>query len=168
MAVGTVLDCGEFRVTVFNEHLNSSPNIFGPNTFVAYEDFGPGLSRGTVFLVLSKAEYERTENGIPLFDFDPKERDFWKEAELREGSYEEENVFIAVVPEKSRSPMPSAKIVDREELFVCGMLTERNGIHFLVMAQRNPLHNGSDATEMARKDFEEFTSNIEWRANQSR
>ncbi len=160
---GELLATSCVAVRSFAPELRSAPGLHGPDSFVGYYDYGPGMPRGYVFLVAPVNMDSFGSVGQLLQSADPRQRSFWLEAKLLNGGLNSNTSFEALVPPKQHSPSPRSIIVEREAVLVRGSLHEACGKHYLVAVQGNPF--GVETTSewpKIREGYELFRSNLQW------
>ena len=161
--VGTTIETSCVTVRSFHESLRSSPGSHGPDWFVGYLDFGPGMPRGHVFLVSPLQDGVKDSVGDLLMDADPRRREFWLEANLIEGSVGVGENFKAFVPPKQHSPSPNSTIVERQAILVRGMVVLECGKPYLVSVQGNESSVSLEADWPRLEDsFVLFRDNLSW------
>ena len=159
---GQLLATSCVRVRSFAPELRSAPQLHGQDDFVGYFDYGPGMSRGHVFLVAPVPAAMDISIGELLQAADPKRRPFWLEAKLTNGRLGADEPFEAYVPPKQHSPDPGATIVEREAVLIRGSLHSVCGKRYLVAVQGNPRITESSEWPFIRKHYDLFVSNIQW------
>lgn len=160
-----MLDCGCFSVTSFDEYVRSSPKAYGVDSYAAYQDYGPGMPRGVVYLVIPLPDSQYENVGSILRASDQRRRAFWEEAQKQSGDLAEGSVWEAYVPPDVREMSSSSRIVDREAVVVRGTQIRRCGQRFLVAAMGNPLLLGELRErdwEVLREEYAKFTGKIKW------
>ena len=158
---GKVLVTSCVSVRSFDQLLRSSPKLYGDDSFVGYIDYGPGMPRGTVFLILPVSKLPDTLGQL-LMQADPKHHQFWLEARPLNGRLEPGKVFEAIVPPLQHSPAPNEIIIEREAILVRGKVHEACGKQYLVAAQAHPMASESSEWPILRKRYEQFLSNLKW------
>ncbi|MGB8715886.1 MAG: hypothetical protein WCD66_05930 [Rhodanobacteraceae bacterium] len=158
---GQVLVTSCVSVRSFDELLRSSPKLYGDDSFVGYIDYGPGMPRGSVFLVIP-LNSEPESLGDLLVQADPKHHKFWLEAKLLKGQIAPDKVFEAIVPPLQHSPGPHETIIEREAILVRGQVHGACGKQYLVAAQANPMVSESREWPILRKRYDQFISSLQW------
>ena len=159
--VGQVLTTSCVTIQNFNKNLRSSPGIYGDDTYVGYIDYGLGMSRGHVFIVLPITVHPATIGEL-LRETDPKHRSLWLEANLVNGQLSEGHVFEAVVPPLQYKTSPNVTITEREAILIRGSIYSACGKNYLVFVQANP--SGTELYEwpLVKKNYEKFISSLKW------
>ncbi|HEY5813136.1 MAG TPA: hypothetical protein VIT23_10860 [Terrimicrobiaceae bacterium] len=131
--VGAKVNCGAFQIISFERNLRSSPNAYGKGTYVGYEDNGPGMDRGTVFIVLPLNVAGKKDVAGTLAATDPKRRGFWSEGRVLSGSIDS-GTFVFYVPE-DWSGTERMKTINRPALALKGSVVRTQSQAFLVLSQ---------------------------------
>ncbi|MGC4072355.1 MAG: hypothetical protein QM760_07540 [Nibricoccus sp.] len=121
---GEVLRCASFEYTVPVSLLRVQTDDDG---LVAYEDFGPGMGRGRVFVVRAGPAHEKGSVLEDLRQFGKSPSRALQDGRLV-GTHSGEWKGTAVVfhlievPEISRSVGEKSKLIDRERVWILGMI----------------------------------------------
>lgn len=158
---GTTLDTDCVSVTSFDRLLRSSPGNFSADSYVGYLDFGPGWSRGTVFVILPLEEVPGTPGEL-LQRADPKHRAFWLQATLVGGAISPERDFDAFVPPKQHQSGPNVTIVERAALLIRGRVRAACGKYYLVAAHADLSMDEARERAVLGKDYDRFLASLRW------
>ncbi|MEW8629138.1 MAG: hypothetical protein AB2591_03985 [Candidatus Thiodiazotropha sp.] len=159
--LGQELPTSCVKVRNFDVMLRSSPKQFSDDSYVGYIDYGPGMPRGHMFLILPiRGAYESVAELLRAAD--PRQREMWLEGSLRAGGLPSGEWFEFVVPEKVNQVMARGRIIEREALLVRGYLHKACGKTYLVAAQANPLVSEAAEWPRLRSSAEKFASNLAW------
>lgn len=160
---GALLATSCVVVRSFAPELRSAPGLHGPDSFIGYFDYGPGMPRGYVFLVAPVNADSFGSVGELLQSVDPRRSSFWLEAKLVNGALSPNESFEALVPPKQHSPSPNSTIVEREAVLVRGSFHTACGKRYLLAVQGNPF-GIETRTEWPkiRERYELFTSSLQW------
>ena len=145
----------------FDKKLRSSPRIYGEDSYVGYIDYGPGISRGHVFLILPHSN-KNVSIGQILKEVDPQKRDLWMEAKMLSGNLSEEQSFEAKIPAVTKKSGEFGTIIERQAILIKGYLISACNKNYLVFVQGNPMFSESKEWENIRKRFDVFISHITW------
>ncbi len=159
--LGDRMDCGSFVVDSFNEYLRSSPKLYGENSYIGYEDFGAGMPRGSVFVILEDNNSDYSSVPSLLRSAAPKKQEFWNEAITTKG-YEGVEDFFAIVPEKANT-FGGSKIIERPEILIRGRLLRFKDRKYLLLVQDSSPFVGERARERLFDLMEMFSEKIEWK-----
>jgi len=159
--LGQELPTSCVTVRNFDVSLRSSPQQFSDDSYVGYLDYGPGLPRGHVFLVLPVSGAPGSVAEL-LQAADPKHRNMWLEGDLRAGGFSEGEWFEFVVPEKVSLVTERGRMIEREALLLRGYIQSACGKRYLVAAQANPLVSEIDEWPKLRVSAKKFASSLAW------
>lgn len=160
---GELLATSCVAVRSFAPQLRSAPGLHGPDSFVGYFDYGPGMPRGYVFLVAPVKAEPFSSVGELLQSVDPRHRSFWLEAQLINGDLRSVEPFEAFVPPKQHSPSPNSVITEREAVLVRGSFHSACGRRYLLAVQGNPFAmEASTEWPRVRQSYELFKSSVQW------
>jgi len=95
---GSVVDCGSFTFKVPETNYRVTPNRYGPNSLMAYQDFGPG-SRGGLFTVSETDGFRSDSFGEEMQRMEKSYINFWDEATAVRGAFRKGEVFSGVLPD---------------------------------------------------------------------
>lgn len=150
-------------VRSFAPELRSAPGLHGPDSFIGYLDYGPGMSRGYVFLVLPVESKSYGSIGELLQSVDPRRRSFWLETKLISGDLSSNESFEAFVPPKQHSPSPNSTFVEREMLLIRGSFHTACRKRYLLAVHGNPFAiKTSIEWPKIRASYDLFKSNLQW------
>ena len=159
---GELLVTSCITVRSFAPELRSAPKLHGEDSFVGYFDYGPGMSRGHIFLVFPALDDANDDIGKLLQAVDPKKREFWLEASLKQGDLASSEPFEAVVPPKQHYSNPNSLIVEREAILMRGSLQAACGKRYLIAVQGNPRASEDSEWPRIRVSYDLFVSNLQW------
>jgi hypothetical protein len=118
---GTVVDCGAFTFKVPESSYRVTPNRYGPNSLMAYQDFGPGSPRGGLFTVSETDGFQSDRFGEEMQRIEKSHINFWDEATSVQGAFRKGEVFSGILPEVARK-MGNNKMIQRPAIGFVGQV----------------------------------------------